>query len=87
MVAIQQVAHVLEDVKMTKDTEVFGEGVWIYCNQHLAPHQTGWCTVSIHNKTLLNAKDQYEAVDECRVRGFTLYDDILHERNKELGVT
>lgn len=58
------------------DVSVFGENVYVYCNQHLAPHRTGWCTVSNHNKVALGAANYDAAVDECRAKGFTLYSDL-----------
>jgi hypothetical protein len=56
-----------------EDSQYFGENVWIYCDQHMAPHLTGWCTVSIRNKRLLSATNESDAQDECRRRGFELY--------------
>jgi hypothetical protein len=60
----------------TEDEIEFGRKVWIYCGQHMAPHMTGWCTVSNRNKILLNAKTLDEAVAECRENGYTLYSDV-----------
>lgn len=25
-------------------------GPWVYCAQHLRPHESGWCTVSLRDK-------------------------------------
>lgn len=62
---------------LTEDVKVFGAGVWIYCDQHLRPHLTGWCTVSCKlHKTLLKAKNEKDAYSECRERGFKLYADL-----------
>lgn len=58
---------------MTQDEVKFGEKVWVYCNQHLRPHLTGWCTVDVGNKTKLDAKAEEEAYAECRAKGFKIY--------------
>lgn len=60
---------------MTEDEREFGSGVWVYCNQHLRPHQTGWCGVDNRNKTRLLATSYADAVVECRARGMRLYQD------------
>lgn len=62
--------------KDTEDAKCFGEDVIVYCDQHLAPHYTGWCTVGASHKTKLKATTMEEAGKECRLRGFRLYDDI-----------
>lgn len=59
----------------TEDEIEFGRGRWIYCDQHMAAHMTGWCTVSNRNKTQLNATDIEDAFRECRARGLNLYSD------------
>ncbi len=60
------------------DFTVFGDCV-VYCNQHLAPHRTGWCTVNPKNKTKLDATEvDAAAADECRAKGFKLYSDIIN---------
>lgn len=56
-----------------EDAKVFGEGRYVYCNQHMHPHTTGWCTVSPRNKTLLEATERDAAYAECRAKGFELY--------------
>jgi hypothetical protein len=56
-----------------EDTKAFGEGRWVYCSSHMAPHTTGWCTVSPRDKTLLDARDREAAYAECRAKGFDLY--------------
>lgn len=58
----------------TEDEITFGRKKWIYCDQHLAYHLTGWCTVSNRCKTALEANDADEALLECRVRGFVLFE-------------
>lgn len=59
-----------------EDAEFFGEDTWIYCDQHMRPHTTGWCTVSLRNKTALNSKTYEDAVIECRAKNFELYSDF-----------
>jgi len=47
-------------------------GEWVYCAQHLRPHSTGWCTVSVRDKTPLEAIDREAAYEECRRRGLRI---------------
>lgn len=58
---------------MTEDEKAFGERVWVYCDQHLRPHMTGWCTVASKNKTLLQSTTPTDAEAECKAKGFKLY--------------
>lgn len=58
-----------------EDQVVFGDNAWVYCDQHMAAHTTGWCTVGAANKTLLVAQDYTQANIECRQRGFPLHID------------
>ena len=60
---------------MTRDTDIFGIGSWIYCKQHLRPHMTGWCSVNVDEKVRLDAKTSEGAYAECRRKGFHIYDD------------
>jgi hypothetical protein len=63
----------VETKKLTEDAKYFGENVWVYCNQHLNPHMTGWCTVDNRNKILLEAKTAEAAGAECKAKGYTLF--------------
>ncbi len=56
----------------TEDSVKFGDDAWVYCDQHLRPHMTGWCTVSVRNKVLLRAKSAEEAYAECKELGFRM---------------
>lgn len=56
-----------------EDARVFGVGAWVYCNQHMRPHLTGWCTVSPRNKTKLDATNDKAAYEECRLKRFELF--------------
>lgn len=58
---------------MKMDSEVFGEGRWVYCESHVRPHTTGWCTVCSSKKTLLNAANRDEAYSETRALGLPIY--------------
>jgi hypothetical protein len=57
------------------DNEVFGDNVFVHCDSHGAAHETGWCTVSVREKTLLTATTLVEAEKECKERGLWLYRD------------
>lgn len=59
---------------MTEDEMRFGAGAWVYCRQHLRPHTTGWCTVRADEKVPLDVSSQEAAYDECRRRGFEIFD-------------
>lgn len=59
----------------TEDVKAFGADVWIYCRQHLRPHQTGWCTVHVDQKVPLEVTSMEAAYAECRRRKFTIYSD------------
>lgn len=48
-------------------------GAWVYCDSHVAPHETGWCTVSTHNKTGLSATTREEAMEESWANGWHVY--------------
>ena len=61
------------DQKITEDAKHFGENVFIYCNQHLRPHRTGWCTVGVNNKVKLDATDEAAAYAECEAKGYKIY--------------
>jgi hypothetical protein len=58
---------------LTEDEVAFGRRKWIYCDQHLNYHLTGWCTVSNGHKVALEATCAEEAHTECAVRGLKLY--------------
>jgi len=50
-----------EDVE---DYKTFGED-FVYCRQHLRPHSTGWCTVSVSEKIALGVPTTEEAYKKC----------------------
>jgi hypothetical protein len=56
----------------TEDEKAFGTDAWVYCRQHLRPHRTGWCTVHLIDKRLLEASTLEEAVAECEAQGLKL---------------
>lgn len=54
-----------------------GKGAWIYCDQHLRPHKTGWCTVGLSHKRKLdipNDADHAAAYAECFRLGLEIFD-------------
>lgn len=57
------------------DVAAFGRGAWVYCNQHLKPHPTGWCSVSPRDKVGLGVNTAKEAYQKCRDWGFKIYND------------
>lgn len=61
-----------------EDEIAFGKGAWVYCNQHMRAHQTGWCTVSPMDKVGLGATTAKEAHAKCRAWGFPLYADRVN---------
>lgn len=57
----------------TEDVAAFGAGAWIYCSQHMKPHQTGWCTVSVRDKVGLGVDNAKAALEKCRAWKFPIY--------------
>lgn len=57
----------------TEDQKVFGINKWVYCNQHMRPHLTGWCTVGVRNKILLNVSTAEEAMEKCKELKLPVY--------------
>lgn len=58
---------------LTEDEKEFGRKKWIYCDQHLRPHTTGWCTVPNRNKIKLDADNYTDAAAECVKHGYTIF--------------
>lgn len=57
-----------DDVPMTtEDEKAFGYCAWIYCHDHMRPHQTGWCSVPNSHKVALGVGTYEEAVEKCRL--------------------
>ena len=63
---------------LTEDAKVFGPDAWVYCESHLSPHGTGWCTVPARDKTKLDAITREDAYAECRAKGLYLYGEKTH---------
>ena len=59
--------------ELAEDTKVFGEDQWVYCNQHLRPHKTGWCTVGVRNKVGLGVATREEGLQKCKDFGFEIF--------------
>lgn len=64
---------------MTEDEKEFGVKTIVYCNQHLSPHYTGWCTVDNRNKIKLESIDLKSAADECRKKDYKLFFDLVNK--------
>ena len=60
--------------ELTEDALVFGADAWVYCNQHLKPHMTGWCPVAARDKVGLGVANAEEAYEKCRAWGFKIFD-------------
>jgi hypothetical protein len=52
-------------------------GKFVYCGQHLRPHDTGWCTAHVSNKIALKATTLEAAYDEVRTNGWTISQERL----------
>jgi hypothetical protein len=63
--------------KQTEDVAAFGRGTYVYCAQHLGPHNTGWCTVGLDDKVGLGIKFLTENMDaahaKCKKLGLLLH--------------
>lgn len=70
----------MDNQEPTEDELAFGKDAWVYCNQHMRAHQTGWCGVSPRDKVGLGVKTAQEAEAKCRAWGFELYVDLLAAR-------
>lgn len=57
-----------------EDVAAFGRGVWVYCRQHVKPHETGWCSISLRDKIGLGVKTAKEAYAKCEDWGLKIYD-------------
>lgn len=57
----------------TEDEIAFGKDAWVYCRQHVRPHETGWCGVSPRDKVGLGVKTAEEAYEKCHSWGFEIF--------------
>jgi len=73
--ALIDAAPAPEAKPLTEDEAVFGVGAWVYCDQHMNVHQTGWCSVSARDKVGLGVATVHEGLDKCRELGLALYAD------------
>jgi hypothetical protein len=55
------------------DTDDAKLGKYVYCKQHVAPHNTGWCTVGNDEKIPLKAEDNQSAFWEVADMGLTIH--------------
>jgi hypothetical protein len=67
---------------LTEDEMAFGKDAWIYCSQHMRPHETGWCSVSPRDKVGLGVATAEDAYQKCRDWGFPLFREC-HTARKE----
>lgn len=58
----------------TADIKEWGDA-WVYCNQHLYVHKTGWCSVGIEDKVCLYSGQHTfeEAIMKAKLFGLKLY--------------
>lgn len=56
------------------DVAAFGRRAWVYCRQHVKPHETGWCSVGVHDKIGLGVATAEAAYAKCREWGLEIYD-------------
>ena len=56
----------------TNDVD-FGWNAWVYCEAHVGPHETGWCSVPNDQKIKLDATTRADAYEECRRRGLVIH--------------
>jgi hypothetical protein len=56
-------------------------GDFVYCRSHVAPHLSGWCTVSVVDKIGLEATTPEEAFEEVKAMGLPIYNhcDICYK--------
>ena len=56
------------------DVAAFGRGAWVYCRQHVKPHQTGWCSIPAYDKIGLGVRTAEEAYAKCEAWGLKIFD-------------
>ena len=56
------------------DVAAFGRGAWVYCRQHVKPHQTGWCSIPAYDKIGLGVTTAKEAYAKCEAWGLKIFD-------------
>lgn len=59
--------------EITEDEIYFGRHAFVYCDQHLRPHATGWCTVSLKHKQKLDAENIQDAYAECEAKELKVF--------------
>jgi len=59
--------------EITEDETYFGRGVYVYCDQHMRPHSTGWCTVGLKHKQKLDADNIQDAYVECEAKELKVF--------------
>lgn len=60
---------------VAEDETTFGKDKLVYCAEHLAVHNTGWCSVPLNRKVMLPTLNKQEAWEQCRAMGLKLYQD------------
>lgn len=69
---------------LTEDELAFGRDAWIYCSQHMRPHETGWCGVGIRDKVGLGVGGAEAAYEKCRAWKFPLYGETENTEQERL---
>lgn len=65
--------------ELTEDAQVFGVDAWVYCMDHVKPHQTGWCGVGVSHKLSLGTfegsyhEQAQQALAKCRLSNLPIY--------------
>lgn len=63
----------------TADEQEFGRDAWVYCKDHVKPHQTGWCDIGVNRKISLgtfqgdHAQQARQAYAKARDFGLPIY--------------
>lgn len=79
--------YTVDAKELTEDAKVFGVGQWVYCNQHLRPHETGWCTVSARDKIGLGVSNSKDAYEKCQAWGLRIYNvEYPFERHTHFNI-
>jgi len=75
----QRLAHLATLIDMPLmdeelDVQAFGRDQWVYCRQHVKPHETGWCSVGVYDKIGLGVQTADEAYAKCEAWGLPIFD-------------
>lgn len=67
------------------DVAAFGRDAWVYCREHVKPHQAGWCSVAVYDKIGLGVATAKEAYAKCEAWGLKIHDPNASNTRRARG--